>query len=155
MNNNDILRSLRYTFDISDSKMIQLFGLAGDEVTRAEISDWLKNEDDEAFKPIYDKDLSAFLNGFVTDKRGKKEGEFLPNEKSLNNNIVLRKLKIALELQDDDIISILKLRGFEMSKHEISAFFRNPSQGKYMACKDQFLRNFLMGLQDRYRIMTK
>ncbi len=151
MDNNNILRSLRYTFDISDSKMIQLFGLAGREVTRAEISDWLKGEDDPAFKAIYDKDLSAFLNGFISDKRGKKDGEPVPNEKSLNNNIVLRKLKIALNLQDDDMISILKLKGIEVSKHEISAFFRNPSQGKYMACKDQFLRNFLMGLQEKFR----
>ncbi|MBC7391329.1 MAG: DUF1456 family protein [Opitutaceae bacterium] len=154
MNNNDILRSLRYTFDISDSKMIQLFGLGGLEVTRTEISDWLKGEDNEAFKPIYDKDLAVFLNGLITDKRGKKDGEPLPNEKSLNNNIVLRKLKIALNLQDEDVVAILKLKGFEVSKHEISAFFRNPSQGKYMACKDQFLRNFLMGLQVKYRIVA-
>lgn len=152
MNNNDILRSLRYTFDFSDSKMIALFKLAGVEVSRAEISDWLKSEEDEAFKPIYDKDLAAFLNGFIIDKRGKKDGEPAPTEKSLNNNIVLRKLKIALNLQDDDILSILKLKGIEISKHELSAFFRNPSQGKYMACKDQFLRNFLMGLQVKYRI---
>jgi uncharacterized protein YehS (DUF1456 family) len=43
------------------------------------------------------------------------------------------------------------LRGFRLSKHELSAFFRNPTQPQYRECKDQVLRNFLMGLQMKYR----
>ena len=60
MENNDILRSLRYTFNIGDSKMIEIFAKAEQTVTRAEISNWLKKEDDPEFKAIFDKDLATF-----------------------------------------------------------------------------------------------
>ncbi len=155
MKNNDILRRIRYTFDFSDSKMIEIFGLAEVEVTRAEISDWLKKEDDPAAQGIYDKQLAIFLNGLIYLKRGKREGPQPKPEKSLNNNIIFRKLKIALNLKDDDIVDILNLVDMRVSKHEINAFFRNPKQSQYRACKDQFLRNFLHGMQLKYRIEKK
>lgn len=151
MNNNDILRRLRYTFDINDTKMIELFALADKEVTRAEISNWLKKDDDPFFQELYDKELALFLNGFINDKRGKKEGPQPAPEKSLNNNMIFRKLKIALNLQDDDILDILDLTGFHFGKHELSALFRNPNQSQYRPCKDQVLRNFIHGLQLKYR----
>ncbi|TLX77054.1 DUF1456 family protein [Labilibacter sediminis] len=151
MNNNDILRSLRYTFDLNDKKMIQIFSLAQVEVTRAQVSDWLKKEDDDSFKSIVDAYLSAFLNGFITLKRGSKDGSIPPNEKKLNNNQVLRKLKIALELKDTDMLEILDLANLKVSKHELSAFFRKPGQNQYRPCKDQILRNFLFGLRKKYR----
>ena len=151
MNNNDTLRRLRYTFDFSDSEVIELFLSGGKEVTRAEISDWLKADDDPDFKPIYDIDLAAFLNGFINLKRGKREGPQQKPEKSLSNNNVLRKLKIALNLRDDDMMEIFDLVKLRVSKHELSAFFRSPEQKQYRLCKDQFLRNFLHGLQIKYR----
>ncbi|SIN77538.1 YehS family protein [Algoriphagus halophilus] len=151
MSNNDIFRSLRYTFDINDFLMIEIFGMAGLEVDRPTVSNWLKKEDDDDFKPLYDKDLAAFLNGFIILKRGKKEGNDPVNEKSLSNNQVLRKLKIALSLIDEDMLNMLKSVNFRLSKHELSAFFRNPTQSQYRDCKDQVLRNFLKGLQVTYR----
>ena len=151
MNNNDTLRRLRYTFDFSDSEVIRLFESGGKEVTRAEISDWLKSDDDPDFKPIYDIDLAAFLNGFINLKRGKREGPQPKPEKSLSNNNVLRKIKIALNLRDDDMISIFESAKLRVSKHELSALFRKPDQRQYRPCKDQFLRNFLHGLQIKYR----
>jgi len=154
MNNNDILRRIRYTFDLEDSKMIEIFRLGNSIVTRAEISDWLKKDDDPAFKGIYDPQLSSFLNGFIVYKRGKKEGVQPVLEKKLNNNIVFRKLKIALNLKDEDILAILELADVKISKHELSAFFRNPSQEQYRLCKDQILRNFLAGMQIKYHIKT-
>lgn len=155
MNNNDILRRIRYTFDLSDDKVIKLFKNGGKEVNRTEISDWLKKDDDENQKPIYDVDLAAFLNGLITKHRGKKDGELPKPEKSLNNNQVFRKLKIALNLRDEDIVAILDLADFEVSKHEINAFFRKPTQKQYRVCKDQFLRNFLQGLQVKHRGVKK
>lgn len=152
MTNNDILRRLRYTFDLNDNQVIDVFALAGLEVNRAEISDWLKKDDDPDYKPIYDPQLAVFLTGFIIQKRGKKEGEEPKSEKKLNNNIVFRKLKIALSLKDEDIIEILELVDFRMSKHELSAFFRNPTQNQYRPCKDQVLRNFIHGLQVKYHV---
>ncbi|ABG60338.1 DUF1456 family protein [Cytophaga hutchinsonii] len=151
MNNNDIIRRLRYTFDFNDDKMIQLFALADQQVTRAEISNWMKKDDDPDFKELYDKELAVFLNGFIIDKRGKKDGQTPVAEKSLNNNIIFRKLKIALNLQDDDILDILELADMRFGKHELSALFRNPDQSQFRPCKDQVLRNFIHGLQLKYR----
>jgi len=151
MNNNDILRRLRYTFELNDTKMIDVFALGNQEVTRAEVSNWMKKDDDPDFQELYDKELAVFLNGFIVDKRGKKEGPPMVAEKSLNNNMIFRKLKIALNLQDDDILDILDLAGFSFGKHELSALFRKPDQSQYRPCKDQVLRNFIHGLQLKYR----
>jgi len=151
MDNNDILRRIRYTFDFDDKKMIELFAIADHQVTRAEISNWLKKDEDPDFQIMDDLYLAIFLNGLINDKRGKKE-ELQPlSEKKLNNNIIFRKLKIALNLQDEDILEILMLVDLRIGKHELSAFFRNPTQKQYRPCKDQILRNFIHGMQVKYR----
>jgi uncharacterized protein YehS (DUF1456 family) len=151
MNNNDILRSLRYTFDFDDATMIEIFAQGDLTVSRAEVSDWLKKEDHEDFKPINDFKLAIFLNGLINYMRGKQEGQQMTPEKQLTNNMILRKLKIALNLRDNDMLEILSKAGRHLSKHELSAFFRNPSQSQYRPCLDQVLRNFLQGLQLQYR----
>ncbi len=151
MTNNDILRRLRFTFDLNDDKMMALFALADYETTRAEISDWLKKDDDPDYKSLHDKYLAIFLNGFINDRRGKKEGELPKPEKTLNNNIILRKLKIALNLDEEAMLEIFEIARFRIGRHELSAFFRKPEHSNYRLCKDQFLRNFLMGLQLKYK----
>lgn len=151
MTNNDILRRIRYAFDFSDTSMISIFAQADHEVTREEISDWLKNDEDPAFKECDDELLATFLNGLINTKRGKKEGVQPEVEKRLSNNIILRKLKIALDLKNEDVIALLALAEFEISKHELSAFFRKKGHKHYRECKDQLLRNFLKGMQLKYR----
>ena len=152
MTNNDILRRLRYTFDFKDDKMIELFGLGDLPVTRVQISDWLKKEEDPDYQKMEDRTLAIFLNGFIADRRGKRPGPAPRPEDQLNNNIILRKLKIALEMKDEDIMDVMQLVDLTFSKHEISAFFRKFTQKQYRICKDQFLRNFLKGLQVQYRV---
>jgi len=151
MNNNDVLRRLRYTFDFDDDTMIKIFGLAEYEATRADVSDWLKKDDNPEQKSLHDKYLAIFLNGFINLKRGKREGPQPKPEKTLNNNLILRKLKIALNLKDHDILDILDLANFQLGKHELSAFFRKPTQSQFRFCKDQVMRNFLHGMQIKYR----
>ena len=151
MTNNDVLRRIRYTFNFDDRKMIAIFGLAGLEVTRAEISDWLKKDDDPDFKSCNDVSLATFLNGLIIDKRGKKDGPQPVPETTLTNNIIFRKLKIALNLQAEDVLALIKQADFSMSKHELSAFFRKPDHKHYRTCKDQVLRYFLKGVQLKYR----
>jgi len=151
MNNNDVLRRIRYTFNYDDSKMIAIFGHGGLEVTRAEISDWLKKDDDPDYRKCQDVQLAAFLNGLIIDRRGKKEGPQAEPETSLTNNIILRKLKIALNLQAGDVQALIKQPDFSLSNHELSAFFRKPTHKHYRECKDQVLRYFLKGVQHKYR----
>ena len=151
MDNNDILRRLRYTCELDDSKMIELFKLGSKDVTRAEISDWLKKDEDPDFKVLSDLMLAVFLNGLIVDKRGKKEGPDPVPEKTLTNNLIFKKLKIAFNLRTDDIVFMFRVIDKIISEPELTAFFRNPKQGKYKECNDQYLRNFLSALQHNYR----
>ncbi len=149
--NNDVLRRIRYIFDYSDPDMVRLFGLADYAVTREQIRCWLKKEDDAEYQPCRDTELAIFLNGLINDKRGKKEGVQPEPERQLTNNIIFRKLKIALNFKSDDILAVMALANLRMSEHELSAFFRKPNHKHYRECKDQIMRNFLMGLQLKYR----
>jgi len=154
MTNNDILRRIRYTFDFDDSKMIAIFALVDCEVTRGQVVNWLKKDDDPDYRACKDEQMAFFLNGLINDKRGKREGVQPEIEKQLTNNIIFRKLKIALDLKDEDILQLMTLADFSMSKHELSAFFRKPGHKNYRECKDQILRNFLQGVQLQYRSET-
>ena len=151
MTNNDILRRIRYAFDFGDSKMIAIFGLANLEVTREQVCDWLKKEDDPAYQDCTDKQLASFLNGLINDRRGKSERPQPEPEERLTNNAIFRKLRIALDLKADDVLDILGMANVRISKHELSALFRRPGHKHYRNCEDQFLRNFLKGVQLKYR----
>jgi uncharacterized protein YehS (DUF1456 family) len=120
-------------------------------VTREQLSGWLKKEEDPEFQKCSDTNLAVFLNGLINEKRGKKEGEQPKPEQRLSNNIVFRKLKIALDLKAEEILEILALTDINISKHELSAFFRKADHKHYRECKDQVLRNFLNGLRIKYR----
>lgn len=151
MTNNDIFRRIRYTFDLKDSTIVDIFALAEVSVTQQQVTAWLKKDEDDAFVPMKNKEFASFLNGFISYKRGKREGPQPAPEAQLNNNMVFQKLRIALNLQADDILALFELVGLPLSNHELSAFFRKPSHKNYRECKDQILRNFLLGLQLQLR----
>jgi uncharacterized protein YehS (DUF1456 family) len=151
LTNNDILRRIRYTFDLKDSAMIEIFSSADFDATKGQVASWLKKEEDEIFLKLGDTELAVFLNGFINFKRGKRDGQQPKPEQHLNNNMVFQKLRIALNLKAEDILDILQLVDFHLSKHELSAFFRKPGNKNYRECKDQVLRNFLLGIQCQLR----
>ena len=151
MTNNDILRRLRYIFDYSDSKMMKIFDLGDHPASREQVSDWLKKDDDPAYQSCADVVLARFLNGMIIDNRGKQDGASPLAETTLTNNIVFRKIKIALNLKAEDVLEILGSSDVAISKHELSAFFRKPGHKHYRECKDQILRNFLKGVQLKHR----
>jgi uncharacterized protein YehS (DUF1456 family) len=87
--------------------------------------------------------------------RGKKDGPQPEPEDKLNNNIIFKKLKIALNLKAEDILRVMALVDFKISKHELSAFFRKKGHKHYRECQEQILRNFLHGIQVEYRDVTE
>ncbi len=64
----------------------------------------------------------------------------------LTNNDILKKIRVALELKDEDVVKILKLADFDITKSELNALYRKPDHANYKECGDQLLRNFLNGL---------
>ncbi|ODA26436.1 YehS family protein [Photobacterium damselae] len=151
MTNNDILRRIRYTFDFKDKAMVDIFAQAEVTVTEEQVVSWLKREDDSTYIKMSDSELASFLNGLINLKRGKREGEQPEPESRLTNNMVFQKLRIALNLKAEEILEVLELANFRLSKHELSAFFRKPENKHYRECKDQILRNFLLGVQLQLR----
>lgn len=151
MTNNDIFRRLRYSLKYNDTKMVEVFQLANLGVSKTKIVNCLKQEEDHGYENLTDFELASFLNGLIINLRGKQDNVQRESEKVLNNNIIFRKLKIALNLQAEDVINILALADFKISKHELSAFFRNPEHKHYRECKEQILRNFLQGVQIKLR----
>lgn len=155
MENNYIFYKLRKTFQWDEEKIGDLFKSVEYTVSPLDIFAWMKQEQYEGYKEMPDEPLAALLNGFIIDLRGKKDGELPAIESKLNNNIIFRKLRIALSLKDDDIIEIMKLADMRIGKAELGAFFRDPRHSHYRPCKDQFLRNFIRGLHFKYGISPK
>lgn len=154
MTNNDILRQLRYALNINDSTMVEIFKLADHEIEQSNLTGLLKKEDEEGFVICSDDVLGYFLDGLILHKRGRKEikpGETRKSDSRLTNNTILKKLRIALELKEDDMLGILKLANVDISKSELTALFRKEGHKNYKECGDQFLRKFLKGLSIRYR----
>ena len=131
--------------------MITVFAQADLSVTGSQVSNWLKKDDDPEQQQCDDRVLACYLNGLSNERRGKKEGPQPEPEDKLNNNIIFKKLKIALNLKAEDILRIMGLVDFTISKHELSAFFRKKGHKHYRECQEQILRNFLHGIQIEYR----
>ncbi|WP_422417068.1 DUF1456 family protein [Pseudomonas sp. GZD-222] len=152
MIHNDVLRSLRYLLDVNDAKLADIIKLTGFEVATDDIVSYLKKDEEEGFVRCPDEVIAHFLDGLVIFKRGKDESRpAQPVELPVTNNIIMKKLRVAFELKEDDLHAILKAADFPVSKPELSALFRKVGHNNYRPCGDQLLRNFLKGLTLRVR----
>lgn len=152
MIHNDVLRSLRYLLNVSDGKLADIIRLSGGQVTVAELGHYLKKEEEADYQRCPDTLMAHFLDGLVTHRRGKDESRpAQPIVVPVTNNDVLKKLRVAFELKEDDIRQILDAAGFAVSRPELSALFRKAGHDNFRPCGDQLLRNFLKGLTLRVR----
>lgn len=151
MINNDVIRRIRYALNLNDHEMMDIFALSDYEITRDILLTLLKKDNEENFVAMSNAQLTAFLDGLITYRRGKSDNPVAPAKTELDNNAILRKLRIALEFKEEDMLNTLKLADFELSKHELSAFFRHEGHKHYRKCGDQILRNFLQGLTIHFR----
>lgn len=152
--NNDVLRSIRYALDLSDAKVVEIIKLAEYDIAPSELPNLLKKEEEEGFVECDGKILTAFLDGLIIHRRGRMESkpeQDIKRPARLTNNAILKKLRVAFELKEQDMHKILDLAGFAVSKPELSALFRAKGHNNYRACGDQLLRNFLKGLVMRQR----
>ncbi|MBN8714546.1 MAG: DUF1456 family protein [Xanthomonadales bacterium] len=154
MSNNDILRAVRYMLDLSDARLAQIIALTDPALVsgREEAQALLKKDDEPGATACTDRVLAAFLDGLVTSLRGHDPGRPpRPPERRIDNNMVLKKLRVAFKLQDADMHEILAAAGMPVSKPEMSALFRQPGHKNFRPCGDQLLRHFLRGLTLRVR----
>jgi uncharacterized protein YehS (DUF1456 family) len=155
MYKNDILRRLRYALNISNSAMAGIFKLAGHDISESAILAILKKEGEEGYVECSDTELELFLDGLIIQNRGKKETAdselIIKSELLLTNNIILKKLRIALDFKENDMLEMFKLSEFEITKPELTALFRRKGHKNYKVCGDQIMKNFLQGLTIYYR----
>jgi len=154
MINNDILRSIRYMLDLSDNKVIEIIRLADPEfaIEKDELRGYLLKEDEPGHVACGDRVMAHFLDGLVIYRRGRDESlPPRPVEKRINNNVVLKKLRVAFQFTDVDMHRAFADAGFPVSKPELSALFRQPGHKNFRQCGDQLLPNFLKGLTLRMR----
>ncbi|MDQ7996380.1 MAG: DUF1456 family protein [Luteibacter sp.] len=152
MLNNDTLRSIRYMLDLGEVHVVEILKLTGFDATREQVAPWLRKEDEPDFVEMPDIALAHFLDGLIIHRRGRDESQPpRPVEARINNNLVLKKLRVAFELKEDDILALMANVGFRVSRGEINALFRQPKHSNFRLCGDQFLRNFLKGLTAQVR----
>lgn len=159
MDNNDILIRLRYALDLKNSDVKEIFALGGEKVDAVDVPLILTktpepdDEGAEANIPLANDQLERFLNGLITFNRGPKPGNSGPPEVSGEhiNNLILKKLRIALELTSEDLLDLWKLAGINVSKGELGAFLRKEGHKNYKELGDQLMRNLLKGITLNYR----
>jgi len=149
---NDVLRSVRFMLKVGDSTLADIIRLGGGTVAPMQVAAFLKREDEPGFGEVDAKPLGQFPGGLFLPRRGPPPpGKAAPVEKHVTNNTVLKKLRVAFELKEDDLGQMLHSAGFEISRPELSALFRKPDHPNFRPCGDQFLRAFLKALTARVR----
>lgn len=161
MNNNDRLLRLRYAIDLKDNDLIQAFKLGGVSLTKEDAGSLLTKiqdkREDNVENNVYEKAINnemfdAFLNGLILLARGPQKDKpvDVTPQKSKEikhiNNVLLKKLKIALSMTTEDILDIFAEVEIFPSKSEIGAFLRKEGQRNFKPCGDKYMRNFLKGL---------
>ena len=152
MTNNDFLRRLRYALNLPDGLTLKIFTLGNRPATEAELENWLKKDEEPGYAACRDEAFGAFLDGFIILRRGPRpEGSPVPAPERLTNNVILKKLRIALAWQEEDVLAALAAGGMTVSKNELTALFRKPGQKNFKPCGDQLLRAFLTGMAGRVK----
>lgn len=149
MINNDVIRAVRFILNVSEFKLVEIVALGGGQVTQQKINAYMKEEEEPGFELCPQNLMARFLNGLIIFKRGKDESKPPMAPELPTNNVVLKKLRVAFQLKDEDILEMLDGVGFKISKSELSALFRKEGHVNYRACGDQLLRNFLKALANR------
>ncbi|MGD6818732.1 DUF1456 family protein [Metabacillus sp. 84] len=153
MDNNDRLIRLRYALDLRNSEMEEIFKYGGVNVSREEVGMLLTKEDEENHLSCSPLLYESFLNGLIVFRRGKQEEQ--PVQPAIShghpNNVLLKKVKIALSLTTEEMLDVLELAGVTVTKGELGALLRKEGQKNYKECGDRYARNFLKGLAIKYR----
>lgn len=151
MKTNDILYKIKKALNLSQEEMLEAYKLASFKMNAPHLDALLKRRQDEGFKLCTYEELGFFLDGLVILKRGPSSKK--PNDAEaveLTNNLILKKLRIALELKEAQTEIIFSLGEAELSKQQLSSLFRKEDHKNFKVCSDELLMAFLDGLDEFY-----
>ena len=146
MHNNEAFRRIRYALELDDPTTVAIFAAGNYECNQSDVDKFSKKESDPTdVEVLPDVPFSHFLNGLIVYRRGGTPPEVKADE-TMNNNKAIKKLRIALELYEDEMLAIFDHAGIKLSGHKLSALFRTEGHKHYRECNDHTLRQFLRGL---------
>ena len=151
MTPNDILYRIQTALHLSDEEMLRAFALADMPISLEHLKAITARPGTENAGACSYEELGTFLDGLIQLKRGTVTNP--PPEDAeiiLDNNLILKKLRIALRLRDPEILIIFGLAERQISISRIKDLFRNPAHPKYRPCSDALLNDFLIGVDEFY-----
>ena len=153
MDNNELLRRLRYALQVDDPVAVRIFKQGGLKTNLEEVGKWRLKDEDPEFAGCPNEAISAFLAGYIVEKRGVQEGKPVPppSKAHIENNTVLKLIKIALTMRSEDLHAQMEAGGASLTVSEVNALLRKPNSRNYRQCGDQVLRQFLNGVGQSQR----
>lgn len=149
MRTNDIFRKLVQSLSLTVEQVQAMFAASDIDLSEKDIANLLKTDYQPGFEAMPEYILIIFMNNLIDQKRGKKEDaqpEVVEKHQKISNNDVLKKLRIAFNLHEQDVRDVLKLATIELTKSDLSALFRKPGHVHYKACDDGLVLDFIEGL---------
>ena len=149
LDTNEVLYRITKSLSLSLENVLEIYKLENFEITKTHIENILSKRLDKNFEKASYEELGVFLDGFISFKRGKTENKNTKNVE-LSNNLILKKLRIALELKEPEIEIIFSLAEIELSKQQLSALFRKEGHKNFKLCSYDLLFAFINGLDEFY-----
>ena len=148
MTTNQILKKLQSLLGADETLMYNIFLLGEYELPRQRVHGYLRDEGDKEFLDCGYEALGHFLDGLIVHKRGPSDKKSTSEDVvALDNNLILKKLRIAYELKEVDLYAIFHAMEIDISKTELNALFRKIGHKNYRACPNSILTLFLDGLE--------
>jgi len=148
---NQILTAMITPLKLSTEEILEIYRLGELPMTEARLTSLLHAEGDRDFKPCSYEELGAFLDGLILFKRGPSPKKTNSNEIiPLTNNLILKKLRIALELKEPELEIIFALGEAELSRQELKSLFRKEGHKNFKTCPHALLMAFLEGLDEYF-----
>ncbi len=148
---NDILFKLKTALSLDNKAFIEAYALADHEMTEERIDNILKRRQDEGYEDATYEELGIFLDGLVLLKRGPSDKEVNPDDAvELTNNLILKKVRVAMELKEAELVILFALGEVTITKRQIGSLFRKEGGKNFKECSDELLMAFLEGLDEFY-----
>jgi len=145
MTNNNILRNIQSALKIDNIEILKIYKILDKAITIEDVEDALRDEHDEKYIQLSDDGFALFLDALITHRRGPSDKK--SQKIDLTNNTILKKLRVAFNLKDNDMLRILGLGSVHFSKSELTPYFRSEEHKNYRHCSDTLLNSFIEGLK--------
>ena len=148
---NDILFKIKTALSLTDKEMQETYSLTGFEMSQERLESILKRHQDKGFSEATYEELGLFLDGLVVLKRGEPSKKRDADEVfELTNNLIMKKLRVAMNLKESELVIIFALAEIVLTKRQIGSFFRKEGGKNFKPASDELLMAFIEGLDEFY-----